>query len=223
VSLAFPLTLFACCLVTTVSCRRSDVRTDEIVVPRMLSERDVRIVTNAVLDATSELSQAVRNDCEVDVSKRLVFYHEGPRLELPLYQALLLARLNEVGFAEARILKVALNPPPLADTVDGPYQDWADRHSAVIHVPGMSDVTAANRVVDALAYARLGRDDPRIQVDRMSRTLTVLYEGLRAARSNLEHAIACAGYAANDVPARLGGTDAAPDHWRPLLTTKKGS
>jgi hypothetical protein len=200
----------------TLSCRRSDIRTDEIVVPNMVGERDVRIVTNAVLDATSELAQAIRNDCEIDRSKRRVLYHEGPRLRLPAYRALLVARLREVGFNQARILRTGLNPPPLVDTVDGPCQDWPQRHTAVMSVPGMNDVTAANRVVDALAYARAGRDDPRVCLDPASRTLTVVHEGLRAARSNLEHAIACAGYAANAVPARLGGPDSAPDHWRPL-------
>jgi len=182
----------------------------------MANERDVRIVTNAVLDATSILAQAVRNDCQIDVSKRLVLYHEGPRLRLPAYRALLVARLMEVGFSDARILRTAPNPPPLVETVDGPCQDWPDRHTAVIHVPGMADITAANRVVDALAYARAGGDDPLVSVDPASRTLTVTYEGLRLARSNLEHAIACAGYAANAVPARLGGSDAVRDHWRPL-------
>lgn len=203
-------------LAATTSCRRSDMRTDRVAVPGMRDDRDVRIVTNAVLGATSELAQAIRNDCEIDVSKRLALYHEGPRLRLPQYRALLLARLNEVGYAKARILKVALNPPPLADTMDGPCQDWPDRHTAVILVPGMTDVTAANRVVDAIAFARVVSDDARIRIDRVARSLTVTHEGLWAARPNLEHAIACAGYSANAVPARLGGSDSVPDGWRPL-------
>jgi hypothetical protein len=209
----------AAVLVITLLCagsfRRSDMRTLTVSVPGMADSTMVRIVTNAALDEVVAQYDGVKRRCEIDLAKRTVLYHEGNKLLLPEYRREIRARLRQVGF-ESRVLRVALNPPLPLPTPDGPVQVWPDRYTLMLHVPGMTGVTAANRVVDAIAYARLGGDHPGVTVDREQGRLTARYESLRMAAVNIEHAIACAGFSANDVPANLGGADAVCQGWSPV-------
>ena len=80
----------------------------------------------------------------------------------------------------------------------------------------MASNTDANIVVHAIAYARLGRDDPRVEVRPNSRSVVVQYESLQLALKNIEYAIASVGFDANDVPARLGRRDAFAHGWTPV-------
>ncbi len=89
--------------------------------------------------------------------------------------------------------------------------------TAVISVQELKTNTAANIVVDAIAFARVGRDDPLVVVKRKSRRIVVQeYEHSRVTPRNVEAAIACVGYKANDVPARFGESDSIPDNWIPI-------
>ena len=196
-----------------VSCRQSDIRTAVIDVPQMSRDRSIRIVTNAALDEVIGRYDGKRNDYEIDLSNRTVLYHEGQRLLSPDYQRHIEARIREVGF-DARVIRVGLTPPAPVPTHDGPVQMWPDRWTAVIEVREMASNTDANIVVDAIAYARLGREDPRIVVRPDSRQVVATYESLRLSEKNIECAIASAGFDANATPANLGAPDSLPHGWR---------
>jgi hypothetical protein len=199
-------------VLTIVSCRRSDVRVATISVPQMSDAKSIRIVTNAALDEIVGKYDGIKNQYEVDLTKKQILYHESQRLFSPEYQRRIKARIAEVGYSSS-FASVRHNPPPPVPTTKGLVQMWPDRITSVISVPNMTSITDANRVIDAIAYARLGADDSRISVDTHSRRLVVAYESLLLSRKNIEYAIAGVGFDANDVPARLGQSDALPDGW----------
>lgn len=198
------------------ACRQSEPKSVSIAVPQMADATSIRIITNAALDEIAGRYDGVQNDCEIDLAKGIVVYHEGPRLLSDEYRRRIADRLREVGL-EGEFLTVRPNPPPPVPTDQGPFQAWPDRVTARISVPGMKTRTQANVAVDAIAFARLGNDDPRIVVDSAARTLAVTYEGLLLSPRSIEAAIASAGYQANDVPARLGAADSLPHGWDPIL------
>jgi hypothetical protein len=198
-----------------ISCRRSDVCSIVINVPQMSDERSIRIITNAALDEIVGQYDGMKNDCEIDLAKQTVLYHEGQRLLSTDYLRHIEACIGEVGL-NAHAAGARLDPPPLVPTVDGPVQEWPNRYTVVISVPGMKSVKDANVVVDAIAYARLGRDDPRITVSRESRTITATYESMALSLKNIEYAIACAGFEANDSATKFGTEVAIPHGWRPV-------
>jgi hypothetical protein len=198
-----------------VSCRRIDPRVAVVEAPQMADERAIRIVTNAALDEVVAPYDGIEHDFEVDLSRKVVLYHEGPRLLSAAYQRRIEARIAEVGFP-GRVAEVRPNPPAPTRTDRGIVQNWPNRHTAVLVVPGLRDNTDANVVVDAIAYARLGSDDPRVAIHRPTRRLVVSYDSMRLSLKSLEHAIACAGFDANDTPARLGRTDSPPHGWSPI-------
>jgi len=178
---------------------------------------DVRIVTNATLNEIAGRLSG-RHDVEIDVPHGRILYHESQNLLSPEYRNRIVACIRQVGY-DARFVSVRLNPPPPVPTVDGPFQDWPDRFTADITVSGAATHADMNRIVDAIAYARLGRDDPRIDTDISTGSVTIRsFEGLALARSNIEFAIARAGFDANGVPANPGGPDAAPVLWTPTTT-----
>ncbi|OQW94818.1 MAG: hypothetical protein BWK77_08485 [Verrucomicrobia bacterium A1] len=199
-------------VITAVSCSRSDVRTTAIHVPAMADATTVRIVTNAVLNELDGRTEMFQHGGDIELSKGLVFYHENERLRLPAYQRQILACIRQVGY-EGGVLDVRASALPPYPSSRGPLQFWPDRHTLVLSVPGMKTARDANVVLDAIAYARIGGDDPRIVVDPALRSVRVTYNALVVARKNFEHAVACAGYDANEVPADLGGPDAMPRGW----------
>ena len=202
-------------LMAAVSCRRTDMKKVTISVPGMSDARSIRIVTNAALDEVVGRVDGIMHDYEVDLAGQVVLYHESGRLLAPEYQRRIVACISQVGF-KAVVKSVRLNPPALVQTLDGPAQTWPDRYTAVLAVTGMKDHTDANIVVDAIAYARIGRDDPRVSVNKRAQELVARYESLVVAPKNIEFAIACAGFDANQIPARLGGVDSIPHGWTPV-------
>ena len=201
--------------VAAISCRRSDMRTAVIDVPGMSDAMDIRIVTNAALDEVVGQYDGVKSDYDVDLSRKIVLYHESRNLMSPAYQRRIVDRIAEVGFS-AEVIKTGFNPPSPVDTVDGPYCTWPGRFTAVISVPDMDTNTDANIVVDAIAYARLGRDDPRVAVDATSCRIVASYESLHLSLQNIEYAIACVGFDANNIPALQGKAEAVPHGWLPV-------
>jgi len=202
-------------ILAAVSCRRSDVRSVVVEVPGMTGAREIRIVTNAALNEVVGQYDGTRNDYEIDLSKKIVLYHEEAGLLSPHYHRRIENKIGEVGFS-ARVTGVRPNPPPLVYTDDGPIQIWPGRHTAAITVPGMQTVADANVVVDAIAYARLRHDHPRVLVDAPSRRIVATYESLYLSRENIEQAIASVGFDANNTPAMLGRPDALPHDWTPV-------
>lgn len=203
-------------LAAAVSCRRSDLRTAVVDVPGMDDSRAVRIVTNAALDQVIGRFDSNKNAYEVDLSRKIVVYHESrQRLLSREYQRHIMARIAEVGF-EARVLGARLNPPEPVQAVNGIVQTWPNRFTAWISVPNMKSATDANVVVDAIAYARIGRDDPRVSVSTSSRRIMATYESIFVSLKSIEHAIACVGFDVNRIPARLGEADSLPHGWTPV-------
>ena len=202
----------AAAVLAAISCRRSDIRTAAVDVPDMSDARSIRIVTNAALAEVVGEYDGIQSAYEIDLSRKLVLYHESHRLLSPEYQRRIEGRIAEVGFA-ARVMGARHNPPPPVPTSDGPAQMWPGRFTAVISVRGMKTNTDANVIVDAIAYARVGRDDPRVTVRPGSRRIVATYESLCLSLENIEHAIACAGFDANTTLARLGAEDCLPHGW----------
>ncbi len=211
----FLLTSLWLCLgvLAVVSCRHSAVETVTVNVPQMAGDRIVRIVTNAALDAIVGRYDGTHHEYEIDLTKKIVLYHESHKLTSPYYQRQIEARIRQVGF-RATVLSAGFNPPPPVPTDKGLVQVWPNRFTAAISVPEMTSNTDANIVINAIAYARLGRDDPRISVKRDSRKVITTYEGMSLAKKNIEYAIACVGFNANAVPANLGGKDSVPYGWK---------
>jgi len=201
-------------LAVAVSCRRSDTRAVVIRVPGMADARGIRIATNAALDQVVGQFDGVKHDCEVDMQKRIVLYHESRALLLGSYQRRIESRIRDVGFA-ARVVAAGPNPSPVIETKDGPFREWPDRFTVAIRAPGMKTHTDANVIVDAIAWARTG-DDARIVVDSRARTIAVTYNSVLVSRKNIECAIAAVGLNANEIPARLGEPDALPHGWLPV-------
>ena len=94
-------------------------------------------------------------------------------------------------------------------------QEWAGRFTSVVSVPEMTSTIDANIVVDAIGYARVGRDAPLIDVNTEFRTVHITYQGMTTNKKNIEHAIALSGYNANEVKAGLGTPSAMPHGWKP--------
>ncbi len=200
-------------VLATVSCNRSDIKTMTVKVPQMTTARDVRIVTNAALNEVVGIYERIPSTYEVDLSKKLVIYTETQRLRDSAYLNRIKSRMAEVGF-KGHVQSVKYNPP--VQLANGMVEGWYGRHTAVISVPDMVTKTDANIVVDAITYARMGSDDPRVSTDAGRRRVTATYNALYLARKNVEQAIACVGCDADKVPARLGGKDSVPHGWKPI-------
>ena len=210
--LSLAVLCFGIATAVRIFCCRADPDVMCVHVPQMVDETGVRIITNAALDEILGRYDDVKRQIEIDMTRKLVLYHESDRLLHEAYRRHIEARLREVGL-DAHILAARHNPPPPVATTNGPVQLWAGRVTAVISVPEMNSVTDANRAVDAISYARLGGDHPGISVGRNERKLTVSYNGRQLASRNIEHAIVSAGFDANDIEA---GPDSLPDGWRPI-------
>lgn len=189
-------------IIVVTSCFRSDIHTTRIDVPSLTDAFAIRVVTNAVLNEVVGQYDGIPNSCEVNFENGLIVYHETERLRSPEYVRLIEKRIAEVGFP-ARVLRV---------------ESDRDRHRyrAIISVPDIKTNRDANIIIDAIAYARIGSDDPRIKADHSTRQVTATYDGRRLALKNIELAIASVGYQANDVPALLDRPDALPRGWTRL-------
>lgn len=222
-SLALAIIGLSAGILVVISCRRSDILTVMIDVPQMSDAKSIRIVTNATLEEVVGQYDGMRNGYEIDLLKKIVLYHESQRLLSPEYQRWIETRIAEVGF-NARVTNAGWNPPAPVWTMDGPVQmqKWDDRFTAVISVPEMASNTDANIVVDAIAYARLGGDHPRVSARPDSRRVVATYESLHLSLRNIEYAIACAGFDANAVRANLGAEDAIPHGWTPVTLQVSG-
>ncbi len=202
-------------ILATLSCYRSDIRSTRISVPSMTDARSIRIVTNAALDEVIGKYDGNQNAAEVNLATQVILYHESQALLSKEYQRQLVARIAEVGY-KAHVVSVRHNPPPPVPTIDGPVQMWPGRFTATIAVSGLEKNVDANIVLNAIAYARAGRDHPQIAVHPSSHSLDITFDSQRLSTKNIEYAIACAGFSANGTPAKLGQKDAPPHGWTPV-------
>ncbi|MFC1498696.1 heavy-metal-associated domain-containing protein [Verrucomicrobiota bacterium] len=78
-----------------------------------------------------------------------------------------------------------------------------------IHVPEMKNKACAQIIANAvLRLPGVKRDE--IVVDVRSRTITVTYDSLVLGMKNIEFAVAEAGFAANDIPAKQEAVEKLP-------------
>lgn len=192
----------------------SDPKTLEIAVPTMSDDMAVRVITNAAAYEISGRYDERRkrfNECQVDIDAGVIIYSEREKHITRHLLANIESAIHEVGM-NCRVLSVRASG----------HQYWADRTSAVIHVPEMTTNTAANIVVSAIAYARADGENENILIDRENRRLTIKYESLLTAPRNIEQAIAFVGHTANGTRPNLGRTDALPLGWDPIRVRWNG-
>lgn len=186
--------------ILTSACFRSEIAELTIHVPRMESKRDARIVTNAAMEEVVGYLDGIRHEVEIDLENHRILYHESDQLLDPHYQAKIIGCLSEVGFA-AEIVQAEFNPlAPIKLYNNTILNSWPDRFSSMISIPEMDSVTEANIAVDAIAYARIGGDDPRVFTDLARKEIRTVYDSVALSEKNVEEAIACTGYAANSIP-----------------------
>ena len=76
----------------------------------------------------------------------------------------------------------------------------SDKRSFTIHAPGVKNEACAQRVIRALTPLD-GVDLKNISFHFGEGTIEVSYESMKLGRKNIEHAIARAGFDANNIPA----------------------
>jgi hypothetical protein len=105
-------------------------------------------------------------------------------------------------------------PAAIMASSDAKDEGWASRRQIVFRVPSLKTNRDANVIVAAIGRAMRGQDISGITPDPNKRVVLIAYESLNLSVKNLEHAIANAGFDADDVPANLGGSDALPHGWQ---------
>lgn len=88
-----------------------------------------------------------------------------------------------------------------------------DIRTVTIQVPGMKAPRCVERVVDAVARQQ-GVQRDTINLDLAARTVVVTYDSMQLAVKNIEHAIADAGFQANEIPANESAREALPEECR---------
>jgi copper chaperone CopZ len=193
---------------------RKDDRTVRIAVPDLKTEQDIRIVTNAALNELVGRYTG-KFQYEMDIGRGLVLYHESHGLQTAAYQRRIVECLRAAGY-DARFLAVAHNPPAPIPLKQRLVQDWPDRFTAVLHVPELKCNRDADRVEDAIAWARSGDHPSSIAIDRTGRSIQLAFNPRLTALRNIQQAIAAAGYTANDTPPEAGDLGSFNLGWSPV-------
>lgn len=180
-----------------VACFRVDIADLRLQVPDLNTARDLVLVTNAAQHELMGELPDPKHWCEIDLARSLVIYREGPRLRDPAYISRVMNALTEAGYpAEFQLVQHDPSPPIKASNWPDPIVEWPDRQVLVLHVPAMTQKVDANRVADALAFARLGGRLSNLVVDPVAKTVTIKgYNRRAAAEQNFEHHLANAGFA----------------------------
>jgi len=95
-----------------------------------------------------------------------------------------------------------------------------DVRSVRIHVPGMKNTLCAEIIQQKLREytQRQGMADAlvldSVQFDLSARTVTIQYESMKLGFKNIEHLIAEAGFAANEIPANADAAAKLPPECR---------
>ncbi len=89
----------------------------------------------------------------------------------------------------------------------------SDVREFTVRAPGVKNEACVQRVAQALAA--LGSVDMgALRFDLQTGTIFIRYESMNVGRKNIEHAIARAGFDANDIPASAAERDALPEACR---------
>ena len=84
-----------------------------------------------------------------------------------------------------------------------------DIRTVAIRVPEMKNQSCAQIVGEAVARQQ-GVLRERVELDPVNRVVRVTYDSMQLAIKNIEHAIADAGFQANDIPANPKAREALP-------------
>lgn len=194
--------LFALVLVVT-SCFRIEHRQLDLSVQGMTGSQDVILVTNAAQRELMGEWGDLRHQCRIDLASQTVLYSEGGRLSDPRYRESILNALRHAGYP-ATVVDLKADPSRPADLLGNRIDlvQWPDRHTVRLQVPGMMTTRDANRIADALAWARYGGRPPSLSVNPADGSVTIQGQNQRlATRMNYIHAITSAGFACSGHPA----------------------
>ena len=208
----------AAALLVLAACFRADFAPMTLRVPALATARDLVLVTNAAQhELMGDLPDA-QHFCEVDLARSLVMYHETPLLRDPAYVRRLMGALEQAGYpARVVSLQHVPTPPIRVASEPQPVSTWPDRHLLVLEIPAMRAAVDANRVVDALAYGRLGRRPDGLIVDPAARTVSIAHQNRRSATPlNFAARIASAGYAVEGSAAMPAPASPVARGWWPL-------
>ena len=89
----------------------------------------------------------------------------------------------------------------------------SDKRTFIVVAPGVKNEVCAQRVAQALSTLN-GVDMASLQFDVAEGTITLAYESMKLGKKNIEHAIAHAGFDANNIPAFAKAKAALPDACR---------
>ena len=89
----------------------------------------------------------------------------------------------------------------------------SDKRTFTVETPGVKNEVCAQRVAQALSTLD-GVDMASLRFDLAKKTVTLTYESMKLGKKNIEHAIAHAGFDANDIPAFAAAKAALPDACR---------
>ncbi len=209
--------LFLLSAFAAIGCLRKEMHDAQIDVEGMTSDRDTALVTNAAQRELMGELPPIRHECRIDPSGGRVVYYEGPRLSDTAYQRRILAALAEIGYP-ATIRSVRHDPPRRLRIagIELMLEEWPDRFSMELELGGMDTSGDANRVADAIAYARLGCRPVNLEVDPGSGTVTIRNQSRRLATPlNYAFAIATAGFTAGPLAA-YDEITAPPRGWLPI-------
>jgi len=89
----------------------------------------------------------------------------------------------------------------------------SDQREFTVRAPGLKNDACVERVARALAVLD-GVDLASLRFDVAAGTIQVRYESMKLGRKNIEHAIARAGFDANDIPAPAAAKAELPESCR---------
>jgi len=204
-------------LLLGAACFRMDAVDVQLTVNDISTERDIVLVTNAAQrELMGELPE-IKHECLVDLAQSTMSYFEGPRLMDTSYQRRVLAALENAGYS-ATIKNVSHAPtaPLRVVNLPVPIVVWPDRCKMVVNIPAMRNTLDANRVADALSYARLGDRPLNLSVDPDTGIVRIHHQNRRATvRGNYAHAITTAGYNVDGWPEIKTGDEFPARGWLP--------
>lgn len=198
-----------------------DIQTRILRVPGMTTPLQARVATNSVLHQVTASEKEFGNDranCEIDLDRHRVFYHDGVRLRHADYNRRIVAAIRQIGYP-IQMASVRPNPRPAFHQRE-PYpvwlEPWPDRHTLVLDIPDMTTIRDANIVVDAIAFARAGGDIPHVVPSLATRTITVTFDSMKVDERRLVAAIENVGIRTSPSLFPELSDHPFPTHWRPL-------
>jgi hypothetical protein len=205
-------------LALATACFRVDSSPMHVSVKGMDSRRDIVLVTNAAQRELMGEMPEINHLCAIDIPSSMLYYYEGPRVRDVQYQMRILSALDEIGYRGKIVgVKHLPSPPMMVMNYAQPVVLWPDRHVIIIQIPAMKNNMDANRVTDAMAYARLGGRPINLLVDDRNQSVMIAHHNKRLSSfGNYAHSIASAGYGITGWSERYEESEAPARGWIPV-------